>query len=232
MNSSHEVNLRGISSMATRHVLAELSRTCPVVAGVSLQFESVGGVDATRRLAAGEPFDLVVLDATALAALAQSGHVLPDSLIDFSVSATAVAVHCDAMVPDISTETALRAAVLAAKRIGFSSGPSGTALLALFERWGIAQQLADGLVKAPAGTPVGQLIADGAVDLGFQQLSEMQGLDGIRILGLMPAGCEIVTTFAAALGASCQHPEAARKALAYLASSPQAQAVKQRHGMS
>ena len=79
---------------------------------------------------------------------------------------------------------------------------------------------------------VGQLIAEGTVDLGFQQLSEMQGLDGIRILGLMPAGCEIVTTFAAALGASCQHPEAARKALAYLASSPQAQAVKQRHGMS
>ena len=225
------IHLRGISSMATRHVLSELSQTCPV-AGISLQFESVGGVDATRRLAAGEPFDLVVLDANALAALAQSGHVLPDSLMELAVSATAVAVRTDAALPDVSTPKALRAAVLAAQKIGYSSGPSGTALMSLFERWGIAQQLADRLVKAPAGVPVGKLLADGAVDIGFQQLSELLGIEGIAILGAMPAGCEIVTTFSAAMGSSCQHPEAARKALAYLASSPEAQAVKQRHGMS
>ncbi len=217
--------------MATRHVLAELSQTCPV-AGVSLQIESVGGVDATRRLAAGEPFDLVVLDSNALATLAQSGHVLPDSLTAFSVSATAVAVRRDVESPDIVTETALRHAVLAARKVGYSSGPSGTALLNLFERWGLAQQLAERLVKAPAGTPVGALIASGAVDIGFQQKSELLGLEGVEIVGLMPAGCEIVTVFSAAIGAACTQVDVARKVLERLVSSPEARAAKQRHGMS
>ncbi|MBF5006082.1 substrate-binding domain-containing protein [Diaphorobacter caeni] len=217
--------------MATRHVLAELSQTCPV-AGISLQFESVGGVDATRRLAAGESFDLVVLDANALAALAQSGHVLPDSLMELAVSTTAVAVRADAALPDVSTSKALRAAVLAAQGIGFSSGPSGTALMHLFERWGIAPLLADRLLKAPAGVPVGKLLADGAVDLGFQQLSELLGIEGIAILGAMPSDCEIITVFSGAVGASCEHVDAAWKALAFLASSPEAQAVKRRHGMA
>ncbi|QIL81086.1 ABC transporter substrate-binding protein [Diaphorobacter sp. HDW4A] len=225
------IHLRGISSMATRHVLSELSQTCPV-AGISLQFESVGGVDATRRLAAGEPFDLVVLDANALAALAQSGHVLPGSLMELAASATAVAVRCDVAVPDISTPKALRAALLAAEKIGYSSGPSGTALMALFERWSIADDVADRLVKAPAGVPVGKLLAEGSVNIGFQQLSELLGIEGIAILGAMPAGCEIVTTFSGAVGSSCQHVEAAHKALDFLASSFEAQTVKRRHGMA
>lgn len=68
--------LTAISSMATRAVLAELATGFEARHGVAVVIESVGGVDAARRVAAGEPFDLVLLaDCTA----ARSAASLPTS---------------------------------------------------------------------------------------------------------------------------------------------------------
>src|SRR5512140_2836614 len=153
------VAIRGISSMATRAVLAELAAAWQQRAGVSVQIESVGGVDAARRVQAGEPFDMVVLASDAIDKLAAGGATLAASKVDLVNSPVAVAVRAGAPVPDIATEEALRGAVEAAPRIGYSTGPSGTALLRLFERWGIAGAIAPRLLQAPPGVPVGTLVA-------------------------------------------------------------------------
>ncbi|MCS7100142.1 MAG: substrate-binding domain-containing protein, partial [Burkholderiaceae bacterium] len=129
-------SLSGISSMATRHLLAELAQTYRAERGVPVRIESVGGVDAARRVAAGEPFDFAVLASDAIDRLIAAGHLVPASRTDVVRSPVAVAVRSGAARPDIGSEAALRATVLAARAIGYSTGPSGNGLLALFERWG------------------------------------------------------------------------------------------------
>ena len=223
--------LKGISSMATRQVLAELCQACERAIGMPVRFESVGGVDAARRVQAGQIFDLVVLAADAIVELAATGHVIADSRRTIVESSVAMAVRADAKRPDIGSEEALRRTVLAARRIGYSTGPSGTALLKLFERWGLSETLRDRLVQAKPGLPVAALIASGQVELGFQQYSELKNQDGIALLGTMPPGLEIVTTFVGAVGAGSARNAAARATLSFM-SSPSTAEIKRRHGLA
>jgi molybdate transport system substrate-binding protein len=216
--------------MATRQVLNELAQAYGQRSGQTVQVESVGGVDAAKRVAAGEAFDFVVLAADAIDKLIAGGQCVQGSRVDLVESGVAVAVKSGAARPDIATEEALKRAVLAAPTVGYSTGPSGVALVKLFERWGIAQDLQGRLVQAPPGVPVGSLVARGEVALGFQQLSELIHLEGITIVGPMPPAAQINTIFAGALCAASKQPDAVRALLAFLAS-PDAAAAKGRNGM-
>jgi molybdate transport system substrate-binding protein len=223
--------LTGISSMATRGLLAELARTYLQQHGVAVQIEATGGLDAAKRVLAGDVFDVVVLASDAIERLIAAGWVLPGSRVDLVRSGVAVAVRAGAARPDISSETALRRVVLAAASIGLSTGPSGVQLAQLFERWGIAEQIQARTVVAPPGVPVGALVARGEVALGFQQLSELIPLDGINIVGPLPAEVQITTTFSAGLCIGSTQPQAARALLGFLAS-PETSDAKLRHGMT
>ena len=222
--------LTGISSMATRQLLSELASDYQQRSGQTVQIESVGGVDAAKRVAAGEVFDVVVLASDAMDKLIAAGHVQADSRVDLVHSGVAVAVRAGAPLPDLSSEAAVRAAVLAAPRLSYSTGPSGVALAQLFERWGIADEIRPRIVTPPPGVPVGSLLAKGEVDLGFQQLSELIHLPGITVVGALPAAIQITTTFTAGLCSTATQPHAARALLAFLAS-PEAHEAKRRQGM-
>ncbi len=222
--------LRMISSMATRQVLAELIAAHERAGGRPTTLEAVGGVDAARRVQEGEAFDLVVLAANALAALESAGKTVAGSTVALVRSGVSVAVPAGAPQPDIGTEDALKAAVLAAPTLGYSTGPSGTHLLKTFERWGILETVRPRIVQAPPGVPVARLVAQGEVALGFQQLSELLHVPGIAIVGPLPPGVQIMTTFSAALAATCRQPEAARALLAAMASAS-ADEAKRRQGM-
>ena len=222
--------LLGISSMATRQVLAELVAAYQQHSGQRVAIESVGGVDAARRVAAGEAFDVVILASDAIDKLIASGHVLAGSKVDLVRSGVAVAVRVGAPKPDISSEAAVREAILKARNISYSTGPSGVALAKLFERWGIADTIKDRIVTPSPGIPVGSLVAKGEVALGFQQLSEMLNLEGLTVLGPLPPAIQITTTFSAGVCATSTQAEAVRAMLAYM-HSPAATAAKQRQGM-
>lgn len=224
------VSILGISSMATRQVLAELVAAYQQHSGQRVTIESVGGVDAARRVAAGEAFDVVILASDAIDKLIASGHVLAGSKVDLVHSGVAVAVRTGAPKPDISSEDAVRQAILAARNISYSTGPSGVALAKLFERWGIAETIKDRIVTPPPGIPVGSLVASGAVELGFQQLSEMLNLEGLSVLGALPPAIQIITTFSAGVCATSTQAETVRAMLAYMAS-PAAAEAKRRQGM-
>lgn len=216
--------------MATKAVLATLTRAYEDRARRRVAIESVGGVDAAARVLAGEPFDVVLLAREAIDRLVAGGHLVADSAVDLVRSQVAVAVRSGAARPDIGTEESLRRAVLAARTIGCSTGPSGVALSRLFERWGIAEKVRDRVVTTPPGIPVGALIARGEIELGFQQRSELIHIEGVDVLGPLPASTQIVTTFSGAIGARAREPESARAFLAFMAS-PAAVYAKRRHGM-
>ncbi len=222
--------LKGISSMATRLVLAELAEKYQRQSGGSVEIESVGGVDAAKRVQAGEAFDVVILASDAIDKLIASGHALADTKIDIARSGVAVAVKRGMPAPDISSEEALRRAVLQARTISYSTGPSGTALAKLFLKWGIADEIKSKIVQPEPGIPVGTLVANGEVELGFQQLSEMIHVNGISIVGPMPPEIQIITTFSGAVCGSSKAPDRALAFLDFLASSDAIEA-KARQGM-
>ena len=220
-----------ISSMATKALLADLVALYKTQApDVTVQVESVGGVDAAKRVEAGEAFDGVVLASNAIDKLMATGHVLPGSRADLVHSDVAVAVPAGKPVPDISTEAALKATILAAPTLGYSTGPSGVQLAKQFERWGIAEQIGPRIVQAKPGVPVGSLVAQGEVALGFQQRSEMLGVQGITIVGGLPKAVEIITTFSGSVATTCQQQDAMRALLAFWQSIA-CDALKRQHGM-
>ncbi len=223
-------DIKGISSMATRLVLAELVDAFQRRSGTRVAIESVGGVDAAKRVQAGEAFDVVILASDAIDKLIASGHVLPGSKVDLVRSGVAVAVRAGAPKPDISSEDAVREAVRKARNISYSTGPSGVALARLFERWGITDEIKDRIVTPPPGIPVGSLVAKGEVELGFQQLSELISLDGITVLGPLPPAIQIITTFSAGVCAGSQQGDAVRAMLADM-NTPEAADAKRRQGM-
>lgn len=220
--------LRVISSMATRHLLAALIGEFEAASAARVVLESVGGVDAAKRVRAGESFDVVVLASDVIDALAASGHLVAGSRADIAASPIAVAVRAGAVRPDLSSADAVRRAVTAARRVGYSTGPSGTHLAKIFSGWDAGLQ--ERSVVAPPGVPVATLVARGDVELGFQQLSELLGVDGIDVVGLLPVELQAITIFSGGVASASSDAPAARSLLAFLASPARAEA-RRRHGM-
>jgi molybdate transport system substrate-binding protein len=216
--------------MATRQLLAQLTADWRQKSGTEAVFESVGGVDAAKRVQAGESFDVVALASDAIDKLIAAGCLMAGSRVDLVRSGTSVAVQQGAPLPDIGSEEAVRQAVLAARSISYSTGPSGVALARLFERWGIAEAIKDRIVTPAPGTPVGSLVARGEVALGFQQLSELIHVQGLTVVGPLPPAIAIDTVFCAAIGNHCDRIDDVRAMLAYMAS-PEAADAKRRQGM-
>ena len=222
--------LRLISSMATRAVLAELAAAFATATARAVRTEAGGGVEVAKRVAAGEPVDVVVLASTAIDNLLAAGKLLAGSRVDLVNSGVAIAVRAGAPAPALADEAAVKAAVLAARSLSYSTGPSGIYLEKLFARWGILEQVRDRIVVPPPGVPVGSLVASGAAELGFQQLSELLHLPGIQVAGPLPPGIQTITVFSGGISTNCAEPAAARALLEYLAS-PAATAIKERFGM-
>ena len=222
--------INGISSMAMCRVLAELGEMYEQRSGHTVSVIAVGGVDAARRVNDGEVFDFVVLADEAIERLAAGGRVIPASRTDLALSGIAIAVAAGAPRPDVSTESAIRDAVLRARSIGYSTGPSGAHLIRLFERWGVTDAIASRSVQASPGVAVGTLLARGEVELGFQQLSELMHFPGVEVIGPLPPEIQLATVFSAAICTASCDPTAAQALLRFLAS-PDADAPKRRHGM-
>ncbi len=189
----------------------------------------MGGVEAAKLVRAGEPTDVIVLASRVMESLEAEGHIAKDSIVDFARSEIAIAVPAGSPRLGVESEQAVRQAMLEARRICYSTGPSGDHLKVLCEKWGVTESVAGRALMAPPGVPVASLVARGDADLGFQQLSELIGQPGIEIVGSLPPAIQAVTVFSAGVSSDSAEPEAARAFIAYLASADAA--AKRRYGM-
>jgi molybdate transport system substrate-binding protein len=213
--------------MATRHILADLARDYEASHGTRVEIRSMGGVEAAKLARAGEAADVVILASKVMAALEGEGHLAEGGTRDFARSEIGISVRAGSALPDIASQDAVRQAMLDARKICYSTGPSGDHLKALCEKWGVPPART---LVAPPGVPVATLVADGEADLGFQQLSELIGQPGIEVVGPLPPEIQAVTVFAAGAAAASRDPEGARAFIAYLASA-ETEGAKRRHGM-
>ena len=189
-----------------------------------------GTNDIKKRMAAGETYDLVIMAGPALDELIKQGKIVPGSRVDLAKSGVGVAVRAGAPKPDISSGDALKRALLAAKSIAYSSGPSGVYMEGLFRRLGIADEIKPKLKQTQPGNPVGEVIARGEAEIGFQQVSELLPIAGIDYIGPLPPDIQHITVFSGGIHTGAKQPEAA-KALVKFITAPAAVPVIKKKGM-
>lgn len=219
-----------ISSMATRHVLAELIAAYRTADGRTVSLKAMGGVPAAQAVREGAALDVVVLASRPMADLETAGHLVPGSRRLFARSPMALGLPAGDLSPAPETVEDMKAILQRAGRVGYSTGPSGDHVKAIWKEWGFDHDPNVALMQAPAGIPVAQLIADGTVRAGIQQLSELLGQPGVRVVGPVPEEAQLVTDFVCGVATSSKTPQAAHTFCQWLAA-PNHTATLNSHGM-
>jgi len=170
------------------------------------------------RLERGEGADVLIMVGYALGDLVNKGKVVADSRVDLVKSPIGIAVKSGAPKPDISTTESVKRALLAAKSIAYSDSASGVYVSTeMFAKLGIADEMKDKARKIPA-TPVGEIVARGDAEIGFQQIAELLPVPGVDIVGPLPADLQNITVFSAGIATVSKEPEAGKALIKFLAS--------------
>ena len=222
--------IKVLSTQATEEAYRELVPQFEKDTGHKVTTIFTGTLDANKRLAAGESYDLLIMSAPSIDEHIKGGKVMPGSRVDLAKSGVGVAVKAGAPKPDISTTEALKKTLLSAKSIGYSTGPSGVYVIGLFQRMGIADDIKGKLKQTPTGVFVGSIIASGEAEIGFQQVSELSHFAGVDYVGPLPADVQQFTTFSSGIVAGTKEADAA-KALVKFITAPAAAAAFKKRGM-
>jgi molybdate transport system substrate-binding protein len=192
---------------------------------------SWGGVNAVaKRVADGEIADVVMLPAPQIDDLVKLGKLVAETRVNVATSGVGVAIRAGAQKPDVSSSDGIRKALLAARTIAYSAGPSGVHMERLIAKWGLTEQLKGKIVPPIPDVPIGEMVARGDAEIGFQQVSELLPVKRIDYLGPLPADIQEVTVFSAAVHKAAGPTNAAQALLKYL-TAPEAAPIIRKTGM-
>lgn len=227
---SRAAEIRILASGAVKEICLELAPQFEKASGHKLAVTWSGTEIIKTRVGAGEEFDLVIVGAPVIDAFIKEGKMVAGSRVDLVNSGVGVAVRAGAPKPDISSSDAVKKALLAAKMVAYSTGPSGVHVQRLFDKMGIADQMKYRSIRTVPGVRVGQYIAKGEADLGFQQISELIHEQGIDYLGPLPADIQNITVYSSGIPIGSKASEAARAFQKFL-TAPAAAPVIGKNGM-
>jgi molybdate transport system substrate-binding protein len=219
-----------LSTQAPEKALGELVPQFEKATGHTVKTIFTGTLDVKKRIQARESFDLLIMASPDIDAFMALGILVTGSRVDLAKSGVGIAVKAGAPKPDIGTTETFKKALLSAKSIGYSTGPSGVYVIGLFERLGIAGELKPKLTQTPSGVFVGSLLAKGEVEFGIQQVSELSSFPGIDFVGPLPADIQKVTIFACGMAAKSRQQAAARTLVKFI-TAPAAAAAYKKSGM-
>jgi molybdate transport system substrate-binding protein len=180
-----------------------------------------------QEIKAGAAFDLALLPRPELEELARLGKIA-DGITDVTRSTVGLAVRAGAPKPDIATVAALKWALLGARSIAYSDGPSGAYIAELLKRLGIADEMRP--KSKLTGRPVAELVAAGEAEIGLQQIVAILPVEGAELVGPLPAELQNVIIYAAGISASANEAVAARNFVAFMAG-PEAKRLIRAKGM-
>ena len=220
--------IKVLSTQATEEAYRELVPQFEKASGHKVTTVFTGTLDANKRLAADEVYDLLIMSGPSIEEHIKGGKVVPGSRVDLAKSGVGVGVKAGASKPDISSTDAVKKTLLAAKSIGYSTGPSGNYVIGLFQRMGIADEIKGKLKQTPTGVFVGSIIASGEAEIGFQQVSELSHFAGVDYVGPLPADIQHYTMFSSGIIVGTKEAEAAKALVKFITSSGAAAAFKKR----
>jgi molybdate transport system substrate-binding protein len=224
-------DIKVLSSIATREAYNELLPQFEQASGHKVTTVWSGTVDIMKRMAAGgDQHDLIVISSTELEELIKQGKIMPGTRVDLAKSGIGVAVRAGAPKPDIASVEALKRTLLAAKSVGYTSGPSGVYMAGLIERMGIADAVKAKFRSVPSGGTIGTIVANGECEIGFQQISELVHIKGTDYVGPLPAEIQRVTVFTSGVQTGAANADAARTLQQFLVT-PASIATMRRHGL-
>jgi len=226
--AAQAAEIKVLSTQATEDAYKELVPQFEQATGHKVTTVFTGTLGANKRLADGESYDMLIMSSTSIDEHLQSGKLAAGSRVDLARSGVGIGVKTGARKPDISSVEALKTAMLSARSIGYSTGPSGIYIVSLFEKLGIADQVKDKLKQTPTGVFVGTIIANGEVEIGVQQVSELSHFPGVDYVGPLPEPVQRYTTFSSGIAAGAKESEAAKALVKFLAAPTAAQAYKKR----
>jgi molybdate transport system substrate-binding protein len=223
-------DIKVLSSIAPKEAYLELVPQFEKASGHTVSTTWSGTTAMMKQLAAGEQYDLVMISATELDELIKQGKIVPGTRVDIAKSGIGIAVRKGAPRPDVSSPDALKKTLLAAKTVGYTSGPSGVYMGQLVERMGIAPQVKEKFKSVPSGGTIGTIVASGDCEIGFQQVSELVHIPGVDFIGPLPAEVQRVTVFSSGIQVGAAQPDAAKALVTFLTTSA-AKGVIKKHGL-
>jgi molybdate transport system substrate-binding protein len=219
-----EVNV--VASTAMREVLEELVPMFERASGHRVAVSFLSGAVLPVKMKEGVQADVVVTTPATIDDLVAAGKVTANTRVDFVRSGAGVAVRAGAPKPDVSTPVAFKNALLAAKSVGYSQGPSGVHFMSVLTQLGIAELIKAKGVVPPLGQRVGTLIAKGDAEIGVQQITELLQIPGIDFVGPLPLELQANIVYATAIPTSIKERNAAIAFIKFLSSEPALPVIK------
>ncbi len=198
-----------LSGGAMRVLLVEIGPLFERATGTKVEIEFRLTSVLKKEIEEGVAFDIALLPRPELNELVKAGKIAPGSATDVTRSAVGLAVRAGAPKPDIGTVEAFKRALLAARSIGYSDGPSGAYIVDLLERLGIAAAMKS--KTKLKSRPVAELVASGEADIGIQQIVAILPVAGADLVGPLPSELQNVIVYAAGLAPNGPNREAARE---------------------
>lgn len=210
--------LRVLSTLAVKGAEPALAARYAVENDVQIDADFAPTLALLDRLRGGEPADVVILTREGLDELANDGTVVRSTCVDLARSFVGLAVKAGRPHPDIASEAALRATLLAARSVAYSRlGASGILFAQLIERMGVAAEINARATIIPQGFTAERLVS-GEADIAVQQISELKQVTGIEMVGPIPHQLQTPAVFSAGRMAASAKAAAADRLLAFLAS--------------
>ena len=230
------IDIKVLSTTAMKMVFEELSPAFERATGNRLDVTLGPSLRLEKQIGEGEVADVAIVSASGVRDLVEQGRLVNGSAVEVAKSSIGVAVSKGAPKPDLSTAEGFKRAMLAAKSIACSKpvggGQSGVHLAKVFEQLGIAEVM-QAKAKYGAGGAAGLaglVVLRGEADIGIQQMAELMAVDGIDVIGPLPAEIQMVTPFVAGIPANASHAEAGKAVIDFLIT-PDAKRVLKAKGL-
>jgi len=227
--AAQAAEIKLLEGNALKAVMDELGPQFEKSSGNTISATLGTSAQLKARIESGEPFDAVLLTKAALDDLAKQGKVADAPRAGIAHAGIGVAIKKGAPKPDLSSVEAFKQAMLNAKSIGYvDQTPTGAALRVVFAKLGIADQMNPKL--KPLTKQAAVAVADGEVEIGMTQISEILPYSGVELAGPLPADIQTYTVFAGGISAAAKNADAAAALIKFL-TAPAAVSVIKAKGM-
>lgn len=215
-------SLKVLCTQALRTSLLELVPRFEQRSGTKVELNIAPSGKIVARVRDGEAADVLIANAPNIDALIKEGRIA-GARVDLARADVGLVVRAGAAKPDISSAEAVKRVLLEAKAVAYSPGGlSGAIFEAALDKLGIAQAVK---AKAKLGSPAAAFVARGEAEVAAQQISELIAVQGVELVGPLPAEFGGTTQFSLGIVASAAQADLARRFAEFLKSDEAARVI-------